>query len=191
MVKTSVLNHVSQYVTEQEGPFCGPFTFDMELPMKKIKVTAILWFVLLSIPLVTYAASHGHGNAHDMQKKHDGMSSDGLMFIVGSMTSKGVKGMAHLKDASEAMTKMGMDTTHHFMIAFVDESTGKQIEGGTVALKVTNPDAKVGEAIKLIGMDGHFGADVVLDMKGEYHFRLGTKLADGKKRKYHFHQVIE
>ncbi len=179
--------------------------------MKKLKIITILWFVLLSIPFVAIAAmdshehgSHGHEKAaeknhhgemdhddHDMKNEHDGMSSDGLMFIVGSMTSKGVKGMAHLKDVSETMAKMGMKTTHHFMIAFVDEATGEQVESGTVALKITNPDAKVGEAIELIGMQGHFGADVVLDMEGEYHFRLGTKLADGKKRKYHFHQVIE
>ena len=179
--------------------------------MKKIMVAAMFWIVLLSIPFAVFAmddhqdhGSQGHEKAaktehheemghndHGMKSKHDGMTSDGLMFIVGSMSSKGVKGMAHLKDVSEMMAKMGMKTTHHFMIAFVDEATGEQIESGTVALKITNPDAKVGEAIELIGMQGHFGADVVLDMEGEYHLRLGTKLADGKKRKYHFHQVIE
>jgi hypothetical protein len=169
-------------------------------------LTAItVFFALLSVPLVVAASGqHEHGS-HDqtetadsmhhsdadpgMQKEHDGMSSDGSMFIVGSMTSKGVKGMAHLKDVSETMAKMGMKTTHHFMIAFVDEATGEQIEDGTVALKITNPDAKVGEAIELIGMQGHFGADITLDMEGEYHFRLGTKLVDGVKRKYHFHHV--
>ena len=163
--------------------------------MKKLKIITILWVALLSIPFVVIAAMDGHehssqGHVKDMQNKHDGMSQDGLMFIVGSMTSKGVKGMAHLKDVSETMAKMGMKTTHHFMIAFIDVETGEQVESGTVALKITNPDAKVGEAIELIGMQGHFGVDIVLDMEGEYHFRLGTKLADGKKRKYHFHHVI-
>jgi hypothetical protein len=38
-----------------------------------------------------------------------------------------------------------------------------------------------------MGMDGHFGADIVLDKKGMYHFKIGTKLADGKKRTYHQH----
>lgn len=28
-------------------------------------------------------------------------------------------------------------------------------------------------------------------MVNTHHFRLGTKLADGTSRKYHFHQVIE
>jgi hypothetical protein len=119
------------------------------------------------------------------------MSTDGSMMIVGSMVSKGVKGMAHLKDVSTKMAEMGMGTTHHFMIAFIDEASGKKVETGTVALKITNPDAKVGDPVQLIGMDGHFGVDVTLDMAGEYHFRLGTKLADGTKRKYHFHHVIE
>jgi hypothetical protein len=180
--------------------------------MKTLTTITVL-FALMFVPLVVAASGqHEHGShtqtettdiqtgtsdtmhhgdaAHDMQNKHDGMSSDGSMFIVGSMTSKGVKGMAHLKDVSETMAKMGMKTTHHFMIAFVDVETGEQIESGAVALKITNPDAKVGEAIELIGMQGHFGADITLDMEGEYHFRLGTKLADGVQRKYHFHHVI-
>ena len=140
--------------------------------MKKLFLATILCAVFLSLPLVSFAASHhgemnhaGHGNSSGSHSQADGMSSDGSMMIVGSMVSKGVKGMAHIKDVSEAMAKMGMQTTHHFMIAFVDEETGKQIEQGTVALKLTNPDAKVGDPIELIGMDGHFGADIVLDIE--------------------------
>ena len=180
--------------------------------MNRLKTTLTLCLVLLSIPFAVVAMdSHEHGkqghekasetdhhndmknndHAHGMQNKHEKMATDGLMLIVGSMTSKAVKGMAHLKDVSGTMAEMGMVTTHHFMIAFVDEETGEQVESGTVALKITNPDAKVGEAIELVGMDGHFGTDVTLKMAGEYHFKLGTKLTDGKKRKYHFHQVIE
>ncbi len=165
--------------------------------MKKLKLITILLMVLVTAPLVASAMSHQDHAAHDHdssqteQAGHNGMSSDGAMMIVGSMVSKGVKGMAHLKDVSAAMADLGMKTTHHFMIAFIDETTGELIESGTVALKITNPDAKVGDPIPLMGMDGHFGADVTLDMPGEYHFRLGTELADGIKRKYHFHHVVE
>jgi hypothetical protein len=182
--------------------------------MKRFKIIAITWAALFSIPFAAIAMddhvhdSHGQENKlethHHDQVKHDDhggtqhmnnenaeMISDGSMIIVGSQVSKGVKGMAHLNDVSETMAKMGMKTTHHFMIAFVDEATGEKIENGTVALKITNPDAKVGETVKLAGMGGHFGADVPLDIKGEYHFKLATKLADGKNRKYHFHQVIK
>jgi hypothetical protein len=42
-----------------------------------------------------------------------------------------------------------------------------------------------------MGMEGHFGADIVLPEKGEYHFKVGTKLADGQKREYHFHHTVE
>lgn len=165
--------------------------------MKALTINILICLTLAFCPALALAASDGHDHGgHDQGAKkesshagHDGMSTDGSMIIVGSQTSKGVKGMAHIKDVSAAMAKMGMKTTHHFMMAFVDEATGEQIENGTVALKITNPDAKVGETIELIGMDGHFGADVVLDMQGEYHFRLGTKLEDDKKRKYHFHYV--
>ena len=182
--------------------------------MKKLKIVTILFTVLITAPLAASAMSHqdhaahdhenatetdhhgemkhdDHGTSHVAQSGHDGITTDGSMMIVGSMVSKGVKGMAHLKDVSATMADMGMKTTHHFMIAFIDEKTGEQVESGTVALKITNPDAKVGDPIPLMGMDGHFGADVTLDMSGEYHFRLGTELADGTKRKYHFHHVVE
>jgi hypothetical protein len=167
--------------------------------------------VLLCLPLIVSAASHQENGSHGYEKatemdsnaemKHNDHgdsshhagteASAGSMVIVGSMVSKGVKGMAHLKDVTETMAAMGMKTTHHFMIAFVDVTTGEQIESGTVALKITNPDAKVGEVVELVGMDGHFGADVTLEMAGEYHFKLDTKLVDGQKRKYHFHQVVK
>ena len=159
--------------------------------MKKLKLVSILLMTLLSAPLLASAASHQGHDSHATHSEHDGKTAEGSMMIIGSMVSKGVKGMAHLKDVSATMADMGMKTTHHFMIAFIDEKTGEQIESGIVALKITNPDAKVGDPIPLMGMDGHFGADVTLDMSGEYHFRLGTKLADGTKRKYHFHHVVE
>ena len=156
--------------------------------LKQICLLLVLLVVLPVAGLASGGGSHGHETS-SVAGAHDKMLADGSMAIVGSMSSKGVKGMAHIKDVKEAMAKMGMKPTHHFMIAFVNEETGKQIETGTVALKLTNPDAKISETIELIGMDGHFGADIVLDMEGEYHFRLGSKLEDGVKRNYHFHYV--
>ena len=98
--------------------------------------------------------SHSHEKAaetdHHGEMKHDDPGShnehadttaEGSMLIVGSMVSKSVKGMAHLNDVSATMAEMGMTTTHHFMIAFIDEASGEKIENGTVALKITNPDA--------------------------------------------------
>ena len=119
------------------------------------------------------------------------MAAEGSMFIVGDMTSKGVRGMAHLKDVRAAMAEHGHEATHHFMIAFVDTETGQQIEEGKVALKLQDPNGKITGPIELVGMQGHFGADIILDQVGEYHFKLGTQLADGTKRKYHFHHKIK
>lgn len=182
--------------------------------MKQLNRATLLLAVLILLPFSVFAMSHQDHAAHDHEKvtgtghsgemnHHDhegsdaadseqnGMSSKGAMLIVGSMVSKGVKGMAHLKNISPGMSNKDRQETHHFMIAFVDEETGKLIGDGDVALKITNPDAKVGEAVELAGMDGHFGADVTLDMQGEYHFRLETKLSDGVGRKYHFHHRVE
>lgn len=182
--------------------------------MNKMKTAAALCLVLLSFPLsVSAMGKEGHGSHekagaaeaaqvgghHDTMKDgdhgghnaHAASGTDAAMMNVGSMVSKGVKGTARLKNVAADMAKMGMKTTHHFMISFLDEKTGESIDKGAVALKITNPDAKVGDTIELVGMAGHFGADVVLDLPGEYHFRLGTKLVDGTKRKYHFHQVIQ
>jgi hypothetical protein len=163
--------------------------------MKKVNALLAALF-LLSLPL---AAGAMEGMKHDkMEKmehgsmegmKHEGMKMEG-MIMLGEETEEGVKAMAHLNDVKEAMAKMGMKETHHFMVAFVD-AAGKPVTEGTVAVKIKNPAGKEGNAIKLMGMEGHFGADIVLPEKGEYHFKVGTKLADGKKREYHFHYTVE
>ena len=58
------------------------------------------------------------------------------------------------------------------------------ITAGSVAVRIKGPDGKEGPAIKLMGMEEHFGADVVLDKKGAYVFTVGTQLSDGVKRQF-------
>lgn len=166
--------------------------------MSRILVFTIFALFLSNIPGQGLAMNHAPrtgengstAHQHD-QNRPDAMSVEGGMFIVGDMTSKGVRGMAHLKDVREAMSKLGQATTHHFMIVFVDVETGEQIETGQAAIKIQDPDGKVSGPLELIGMQGHFGVDIVLDKPGEYHLKLGTQLADGVKRKYHFHHKVE
>ncbi len=129
--------------------------------------------------------AHGHGEAEGMA--HLGMSTDGKMIMLGVEEVDGVKGMAHLNDVRKQMAEHGMKQTHHIMVAFEDVASGDAIESGTVAVKIEDPDEMVSEAIKLSGMDGHFGTDITLDKKGIYHFKIGTKLTDGKKRTFHLH----
>lgn len=162
--------------------------------MKKQSILFLAALFLLGTPLAGVAAMHEHGKMEGMEHgemQHEEMMTQGDMIMLGDAVTDGVKGMAHLKDVGEAMAKMGMKETHHFMIMFMDTEIGEAIEAGTVAVKIKDPAGTEGKAIKLMGMQGHFGADVALDQKGEYHFKVGTKLKDGKKRQYHFHYTVE
>ena len=171
------------------------------------KFTFVLLFCTLSLPLTALAATHepadmkgmdhgsmssgamDHGSMAGMD--HGSMAMKGDMIMLGEDTESGVKAMAHLKDVGAAMSKMGMDTTHHLMVMFADAKSGNPIEEGSAAVKITGPDGKTGEPVKLMGMGGHFGADVTLKQKGEYTFEVGSKLADGQKRTFEFKQTLK
>ena len=160
--------------------------------MKRRMTLLLTVLCALALPLAVAAAgTHehgGHGKADGA--KHLGMTQEGAMITVGDQTVDGVKAMLHLKDVRAALAKLGMKETHHFMIAFVDTRTGKQVNEGTVAVKISPPAGKEAEPVQLVGMVGHFGADVVLPVKGKYLFKVGTKLADGKKRQYEFRYEV-
>lgn len=131
--------------------------------------------------------SHGDGQAMD----HSGMEMGGDDVMLGQDMQEGVKGIAHLRDIREAMAKVNMEKTHHFMVMFEDAVGGSHLDAGVVALKVVAPDGRKSDAAKLMSMDGSFGADVTLSQKGKYVFELGTKLADGKKRQFSFQYIVE
>jgi hypothetical protein len=44
-----------------------------------------------------------------------------------------------------------MKTTHRFTVDFADEKTSEQIEEETFAFKITEPDSKVSDTVKLMG----------------------------------------
>lgn len=160
--------------------------------MKK-QILGLLLATLLVSPVTGFAMKSmdngsmqgmDHGDMKGMD--HQGMVAGGKMMMLGTEEVDGVKGMFHLNDVREQMAAHGMKQTHHIMASFAG-ADGMAIESGTVAVKVEDPDEKIGEAIKLMGMDGHFGVDLTLDKKGMYHFKIATKLADGAKRMYHMH----
>lgn len=122
---------------------------------------------------------------HDTME-HGSMAMPGETIMLGEQEVDGVEAMVHLKDVKEAMSKMGMTHTHHFMVMFADIPNGEPVGQGVAAVKITDPTGKESQAIALMGMQGHFGADIALSTPGEYVFKLGTKLADGKKRQYEF-----
>lgn len=161
-------------------------------------LAAMVFIILVAIvPVGTFAMSHGQSaTTESNQKKHQqgghaALSADDLMYILGEESSNGVRGMAHLNDVRETMAKMHLAMTHHFMIAFVDEKTGEQIETGKAALKIKGPDGETSEPVELVGMQGHFGADIKLDQPGQYQFMVGTVLPDGVKRAFDFRYDLE
>lgn len=135
------------------------------------------------------------GLAADIQgMKHEGMHMKGDMVLIGDQVVDGVKAMAHIMvydDAARAsMAKMGMDTTHHLMMLFVDEKSGRPIAEGSAALKIRTKEGEAGNPIKLMPMKmeigSGFGSDIALPEKGDFTFLVGTKLEDGKKRQFEF-----
>lgn len=133
------------------------------------------------------AMDHGKMDSASMNKMDmSGMdhSMDGMMML-GNEEVDGVKAMFHLSDVKAEMAKAGQPYTHHLMVNFVDVKTGKTIENGKVAVKVKTPADVAGKAKMMMGMDGHFGVDLVLDQSGTYYFNIASKLEDGKKRKFH------
>jgi hypothetical protein len=171
----------------------------MEEPMKKRVSLLLTLLTLLSLPFSALAMNHGNsGHDHGDKKKMDhgshgasDMAGHENMIMIGDATVDGVKAMAHLNDVGAEMKKAGMDATHHLMIAFADAGTGKQITEGSVAAKVTGPDGKTAAPIRLVGMEGHFGADIALKQKGEYRFEIGSKLPDEKKRTFEFRHTLK
>jgi uncharacterized protein involved in copper resistance len=165
---------------------------------------ALLTAALVAVLPLAAAAQHDHGAKKKMdqstqeKKKMDHgahTSADYVdahknMVVVGAQTVKGVKGEAHLNDVREAMARLKMKETHHFMVMLMDEK-GTHIEEGTAAVKITGPEGKESDAIRLVAMDGHFGADIVLAQKGKYTFNVGTRLADGQTRQFEFTHTLQ
>lgn len=115
----------------------------------------------------------------------------GDMIVLNNDFNQGVKAMAHLKDVQDAMSKMGMKETHHFMVMFKDTESDERFEQGSVAIKIVLPSGKNVGPVKLMGMQGHFGADITLNEKGDYKFIVGTKLTDGEKRQFEFTYTLK
>ena len=169
--------------------------------MKRFIIILTVALALITIPVL--ALAHCGSCVHEVQggqkvamqheghEGHGGMAAAGQMHDLGTATVKGVAGMAHLKDVRAAMSKMGMKTTHHFMIMFNDEKTGKALDAGKAALKITAPDGSVTGPLELMGMQGHFGADVTLAKPGDYRFEVGSRLTDGETRQFDFKTTLK
>ncbi len=152
------------------------------------KTVATLW-ALATFAMLAPAVPAMDMN-HDTASTMSSMQMQGDEIMLHGTTVDGVSAMAHLKDIRAAMAKMNMPQTHHFMVMFTDAKTGTPVESGMAAVKVTDPSGATGKPVKLMAMAGGFGADVTLDKPGAYTFEVGTRLTDGKKRKFTFHYTM-
>lgn len=147
--------------------------------MKKLLILALM---ALIIPATAMAMKGMEGMDHKSDSKkmdHGSMGMQGVVMLQDEVVN-GVKASAHLMDMEGGMGQM-------LMVMFTDEKSGEMIMNGNVALKIESPDEKTGEAMKMKKSKGMFGADIKFEQKGMYHFMVGTKLADGEKRTFHFH----
>jgi len=161
-----------------------------------MKRTLIAYAVLslLSVPALTIAETASEHSDHNMMEHQGAMPTMNTQTIMlgDEQTVEGIKGMAHIKDVGAMMAKMGKKENYHFMMMFSDAKTGAAMNEGSVAVKIVNSKTgQAGEAIPLMGMSGHFGADITLPAKGEYQFQVGSKLADGKKRQFTFKYTVQ
>ena len=138
---------------------------------------------LLAMAANPAVLANPHGGGHSASHEASLAAQEA---VIGVITVDGVSAEAILSDVREAMAKAGQPATHHLRIAFTDLATNRSIESGLAAVKVTLPGGEELEAGQLLGMDGHFGADLQLTRKGKHTFAVGTRLGDGTKRQFVF-----
>ncbi|WP_020675440.1 hypothetical protein [Geopsychrobacter electrodiphilus] len=141
--------------------------------MKKLLILALMVVLVPATGMAMKAMDN-----KDMKMDKGSMAMEGVIMLQDEVVD-GVKGAAHLMDDPK-MGKM-------LMVMFTDEKTGAMLSEGRCALKIETPDEKVGEAQMMMKSKGMFGVGVKLEQKGMYHLKVGTKLADGTKRAFHFH----
>jgi len=154
--------------------------------MKRMAILIAALFAL-AVPMGSFAATNhgdheGHGgNQGDIahQEVTDGVKAT---FKVMSMKE-------HLKAMNMKMPKR-MKETHHLAVEFTDVKSGKVLTDGEVKAKVQSPD-RSSQTKDLIGMQGHFGADVDLSKKGKYGLMFKFQLKDGKVRNSKFWYTVK
>lgn len=159
------------------------------------------FIVLFTILLLTLGTTHaalaqgsdhsGHGAAPKGTppghgSSHEGMQMGGAMIMLDTVTTDGIKAMAHLQDLRQGAAQPASGATHSFMVGFEEEGKGTAMATGRAAVKVTGPVGQTGSAITLTPKEGFFRGDIELKMPGKYTFVVGTKLTDDKTRQFSF-----
>jgi len=141
----------------------------------------------------------GHGSMSGMQGDAK-MEGHGMMQM-GDKVFEGkigpLHGEARLVDMKAQMKKAkvsdkmmaNMKNTHHIAISLTDPATKKAVTEGKGTVTVTGPDKKT-VTTDLMGMQGHFGADVNIPVPGEYTFQVKVE-AGGKEGSATFHHTVK
>ena len=131
---------------------------------------------------------HGEGKmeGHDMMKTGDKVFEGKVGPLHGEARLVDMKAQMAKAKVSEKMMAH-MKNTHHVALSLADPETKKPVTEGKGTVTVTGPDGKAATS-DLMGMQGHFGADVNLPTSGEYSFRVEVD-AGGKKGSASFHYL--
>lgn len=149
--------------------------------MKQSLNTFVLSMLLISVAPQAVMSSSGGG--HSMGHVASRASQQN---VIGKMTIDGIEASAELADVREAMTQAGQTLTHHLQVVFKDFATNHGIEEGVAAVKVILPNGEELAPSEMLNMDGHFGVDLQLPLKGKHTFKVGTRLEDSKVRQFIF-----
>ncbi|MGA6994510.1 MAG: hypothetical protein WBX50_11515 [Candidatus Deferrimicrobiaceae bacterium] len=170
--------------------------------MKKGLLFTVCFMALAALVIagVSTAAEKGHGSMPGMHGESK-MEGHGMMKM-GDKVFEGKVGPWHaegrLMDMKAQMEKAKasgmkmegmMKNTHHVAFSLTDPATSKPVTEGKGTVMVTGPDNKT-VTTDLMGMQGHFGADVNLPVPGEYTFQVEVE-AGGKNGSATFHHTVE
>jgi hypothetical protein len=169
--------------------------------MRKTGLLAVL-VVALAIPAFTglsVAEEKGHGSMPGMhgesKTQGHGMMSMGDKVFEGKVgpwqAEVRLVDMKAQMEKSKVSEKMmaKMTHTHHVMFSLEDPAAKKPVTEGKGTVTVTGPDMKQVK-YDLMGMHGHFGADITLDKPGKYEFSAEIE-SGGKKGKATFDHEIK
>jgi hypothetical protein len=158
--------------------------------MKKMAII-LATLISVTVPVFSYAAMN-HDDHGSMDMDHSAQQGT----VAHEEVVDGVKATFIIQSMAEAMKGMKMEMpalmkeTHHIHVEFKDTKTGKALTKGDVKIKVLNPDKS--EQLKdLVGMQGHFGADIDLSKKGKYGVMTKFQVKDGKVHQSKFWYTVK
>jgi hypothetical protein len=182
--------------------------------MRRLAVTAA-FLAFAAMPVLALAAEKGQGGmqgateGHGTMMQGQGMQGQGMqgqgmqgghdMMKMGTRVYSGKighwDGQARMIDMKAQMEASGMKAqgamanTHHIALALTDPKTKAPVTEGTGAITVVGPDKSM-KTYDVMGMQGHFGADVNLPKPGKYTFNAKIE-SGGKTGTATFHYTVK